>query len=83
MNLGRWTATSQLDSTREAVSCVCVLAFKAAYHDIDIDTETDSPDTPTREDVGVGVVECGLYSTVGVASQRPRWTVSTSHESRR
>jgi len=48
--------------------------IKAAFHDTDMDTDTDSPDTPTslyvrharfpREDVGVGVVECGLYHTV-------------------
>jgi len=44
---------------------------KSAFHDADIDTDTDSPDTLIHpyvrharfplEDVGVGVVECGLY----------------------
>jgi len=52
-------------------------SFKAAFHDTDIDTDTDSPDTPisfrpiraissqgSSRGIGrvdVGVVECGLY----------------------
>ena len=41
-------------------------AVKAAFHDTDIDTGTDSPDTPTslhpREDVGVGLYDTNLVS---------------------
>ena len=46
--------------------------YKATFHDID----TDSSDTPIhpyvrharflREDVGVGVVECGLYAASSI-----------------
>jgi len=50
--------------------------LKATFHDTDIDTDTDLPDTPTSlrptcaissrgiARVGVGVVECGLKRSV-------------------